>query len=105
MDDYLTERLGSGWKAKFEEQVDSLFRLHRTDTIRKTVLADPEVLKLANYLASQSHGQRHLYVDVSTSNTGVHNVRVCEAMGDSVVAIYQYYKVDPYTLAMGRVQY
>ena len=102
---YLDQKLGKEWKQRFDLRVDSLYRINRMDTIRKVVLAMPQNKEMNDYLDSVSGGKRKLYIWVLPMEKDNPNVRVGEMMPDSSVRIFDYYRVDPYSLQIASVQY
>lgn len=102
---YLNDNLGTDWKKKFDFQVDSLFRVDRVDTIRKTILAVSKVKEMSDYVDSISGGREHLFIWVLPQEKNGPNVRVSQIMPDSSIRVFYYYQVDPYSLQYSSVQY
>jgi hypothetical protein len=102
---YLTDKHGKDWKKKFDFSVDSLFRVDRVDTIRKTILAIDNIKQMDNYLDSVSNGKRHLYIWVLPQEKNEPNVKVGEIMPDSSIRVFYYFQVDPYSLQVSTIQY
>ena len=105
MNNYLESKLGKDWSKKFDMQVDSIFTINRTDTIRKLILSESSIKEWDSILTSSSNGKRQLYVWVLPKKIDEANVRVGEIMTDSTLRIYSYFYVDPYTLKIEPIHY
>lgn len=105
MEKYLENKLGTNWRQKFDFQVDSLFRIDRVDTIRKKILAIPNIKEMDHNLDSLSNGKTHLIVSVAPLKKEGSNVTVGSAINDRVNIILFYYYVDPYSLSVSSIHY
>lgn len=102
---YISYTCGSNWENQFDYQVDSLFRLSRVDTMRKTILTIDRVKAMNDYLDSISDHRQHVFIWVLPQNKNEPNVRVGQIMSDSSIRVYDYYSIDPYTLKYYSVQH
>jgi len=102
---FLNEKLGNDWREKLESSVDSLFRVARVDTIRKTILSIDYIKEMDNYLDSISNGKEHLFISVLPHEKVKPNVKVGRIMADSSRIIFNYFQVDPYSLQVSTIQF
>ncbi len=101
---YLVHQKGENWHTEYLQAVDSLFKENQKDTITQIVLAQPEVKKLNHYLDSISNGTEQLKVWYFPQEKEEANVAVSREMSDQSIAIFYYYQVDPYSLAIESIK-
>jgi hypothetical protein len=102
----LNHRLGLKWKAIFDKRVDSLFRIDSTPLIYKAVLSDPFTKR---YFSAQRRPlkKEDLYVKVvdTTDTDSLHpNAWLCGKTFRGL-AVYGYFRVNPYTLSVAHILY
>ena len=106
MMDVLNHRLGLKWKAMFDKRVDSLFRLASAPLIYKAVLSDPFTKQVFS-AQRRPLKKEDLYVKVvdTTDTDSLHpNAWLCGKTAKGL-AVYGYFRVDPYTLSVVQIRY
>ena len=101
----LYEKMGKHWKVTFDKSVDSLFRMQSSDRIQQAIMALPDVEELFRKTASVKNGKVFVrIVDLADTDIMHPNVELCQEREMGYV-IFQYYRVDPYTLRTARIYY
>ncbi len=102
---YLYDINGNGWQTKFDAQVDSFFFSNRRDTITKIIYSIGYIKEMSSYLDSVSHGSRQISVGFLLLKNTRANVWVGEILPDSLIRVFYYFNVNPYTLEANRIHY
>jgi hypothetical protein len=105
MNKAITSKLGKNWEARYETQVDSLFRDQSDIRIYDAVMKVPDVTEYMHKGDSVKPGSVFIKVVKLSPKDTIHpNAMLCvkSKTGNSII---EYYKVDPYTLTVGRILY
>jgi len=105
MNKAITSKLGKNWGARYETQVDSLFRDESGTRIYDAVMKVPDVIKYMHKGNSVKPGTVFIkVVKLNPKDTIRPNAMLC-VKSKAGYGIIEYYKVDPYTLTVERILY
>jgi hypothetical protein len=105
MTEYLVQKIGNGWKKRFDKSVDSLFRLQSELRIRKAVMDENEVKELINTYDPRTLARTSVKMVNLTDTDSSHPNAQLLMQYQSKIYVLAYFRVNPYTLSVSRIVY